>query len=131
MVRRVLDLPGKIVEVPITFVERREGTSKMNRSIVFEALWRVTGWGVRRRIQQLRRRLRRCGATDPFAADQGAHPAVLQVRESNDVLTACPSGCAAVWRSSHRDARHRAIVLPRRNGIPIPRALQHLRQTAA
>ena len=55
MVRRVLDLPGKIKEVPITFVERREGTSKMNRSIVFEALWRVTGWGVRRRMQQLRR----------------------------------------------------------------------------
>jgi len=55
MVRRVLDLPGKIVEVPITFVERREGTSKMNRSIVFEALWRVTGWGVKRRLKQLGR----------------------------------------------------------------------------
>ena len=55
MVRRVLDLPGKIVEVPITFVERREGTSKMNRAIVAEALWRVTGWGIKRRFNQLRR----------------------------------------------------------------------------
>src|SRR5690625_5130827 len=55
MVRRVLDLPGKIVEVPITFVERREGTSKMNRAIVADALWRVPGWGIKRRFNQLRR----------------------------------------------------------------------------
>jgi len=55
MARRVLDLPGKIVEVPITFVERREGTSKMNRAIVFEALWRVTGWGIKRRARQIAR----------------------------------------------------------------------------
>lgn len=36
-----------IVEVPITFVERERGTSKMSRSIVLEALWRVTWWGLR------------------------------------------------------------------------------------
>ena len=36
-----------VVEVPITFVERERGQSKMNRSIVFEALWRVTWWGLR------------------------------------------------------------------------------------
>lgn len=36
-----------VVEVPITFVERERGESKMSRSIVLEALWRVTWWGVR------------------------------------------------------------------------------------
>ena len=37
----------RVVEVPITFVERERGESKMSRSIVFEALWRVTWWGLR------------------------------------------------------------------------------------
>lgn len=35
-----------IEEVPITFVERRHGASKISRSIVFEALWRVLRWGL-------------------------------------------------------------------------------------
>ncbi len=38
-----------VVEVPITFVEREHGTSKMSGGIVREALWRVTVWGVRSR----------------------------------------------------------------------------------
>jgi dolichol-phosphate mannosyltransferase len=46
----------RVVEVPITFVERVRGESKMSRAIVAEALWRVTWWGVssgrsRRRVQ--------------------------------------------------------------------------------
>lgn len=36
----------RVVEVPITFVERQRGESKMSRSIVLESLWRVTSWGV-------------------------------------------------------------------------------------
>ena len=36
-----------VVEVPITFVERERGESKMSRAIVVEALWRVTWWGLR------------------------------------------------------------------------------------
>ena len=36
----------RVVEVPITFVERERGESKMSRAIVLEALWRVTWWGV-------------------------------------------------------------------------------------
>ena len=36
-----------ITEVPITFVERRAGASKISRRIVFEALWRVLVWGLR------------------------------------------------------------------------------------
>ena len=35
----------KVVEVPITFVDRRVGKSKMSRRIVAEALWMV--WKIR------------------------------------------------------------------------------------
>lgn len=38
-----------VVEVPITFIERTTGRSKMSRAIVAEALWRVTWWGLRGR----------------------------------------------------------------------------------
>ncbi len=44
----------RVVEVPITFVEREEGASKMSGAIVREALWRVTHWGLRHRAAQLR-----------------------------------------------------------------------------
>lgn len=36
----------EVAEVPITFSEREHGVSKMNSSIVREALWRVTEWGL-------------------------------------------------------------------------------------
>ncbi len=36
----------RIVEVPITFVERTEGASKISRAIVVEAVWRVFQWGL-------------------------------------------------------------------------------------
>ncbi|MEO0027139.1 MAG: hypothetical protein RL716_470 [Actinomycetota bacterium] len=36
---------GVILEVPITFVERTRGASKMTTAIVLEALWLVTKWG--------------------------------------------------------------------------------------
>ena len=42
-----------VVEVPITFVERERGDSKMNRAIVVEALWRVTAWGVGSRTRRI------------------------------------------------------------------------------
>jgi dolichol-phosphate mannosyltransferase len=38
---RVLQRGFKVVEVPIVFRDRRAGASKMNRSIVAEAVWRV------------------------------------------------------------------------------------------
>ncbi|MFB7664098.1 polyprenol monophosphomannose synthase [Kitasatospora sp. NPDC056138] len=43
----------KVTEVPITFIERELGASKMSRNIVVEALLRVTAWGVETRLQQL------------------------------------------------------------------------------
>ncbi|MBW3658881.1 MAG: polyprenol monophosphomannose synthase [Actinobacteria bacterium] len=36
-----------VEEVPITFVERRAGASKISRGIVVEAVWRVLLWGLR------------------------------------------------------------------------------------
>jgi len=38
-------------EVPITFVERINGVSKMSRAIVIEALIQTTRWGVTRRLR--------------------------------------------------------------------------------
>ncbi len=45
-----------VVEVPIIFTEREQGQSKMTGSIVVEALWRVTVWGVQDRVAPLCRR---------------------------------------------------------------------------
>jgi glycosyltransferase involved in cell wall biosynthesis len=45
----------RVVEVPITFVERSLGYSKMSRTIVAESFWRVTGWGVSSRLGQAAR----------------------------------------------------------------------------
>ena len=39
---------ARITEVPITFVERAQGASKMTTAIVLEALWLVTKWGFTR-----------------------------------------------------------------------------------
>jgi dolichol-phosphate mannosyltransferase len=48
----------QVVEVPITFVERALGESKMDSSIVKEALARVTVWGVTKRKADIQRLLR-------------------------------------------------------------------------
>lgn len=45
----------RVAEVPITFVERELGESKMDGSIVKEALWRVTQWGIEKRYSDLKR----------------------------------------------------------------------------
>lgn len=50
MARRTLAAGMTIAEVPITFVERTRGQSKMSGAIVREALWRVTLWGITRRL---------------------------------------------------------------------------------
>ena len=42
---------AKAMEVPITFVERINGVSKMSRAIVVEALIQTTRWGVKRRVR--------------------------------------------------------------------------------
>ncbi|SDQ73540.1 dolichol-phosphate mannosyltransferase [Curtobacterium sp. UNCCL20] len=52
MTLRVDDLGGRIVEVPIRFRDRVHGVSKMSRSIVLEAMLRVTQWGFQRRFRR-------------------------------------------------------------------------------
>ncbi len=37
---------AKITELPIIFLDRTEGSSKMNLGIIFEAMFRVTAWGL-------------------------------------------------------------------------------------
>jgi dolichol-phosphate mannosyltransferase len=54
LARRVLAAGYPVVEVPITFVERERGESKMSGAIVREALLHITRWGVRHRTDQLR-----------------------------------------------------------------------------
>lgn len=40
----------RVVEVPITFVEREHGASKMSRDVIAEAMLRVTRWGIEGRL---------------------------------------------------------------------------------
>mgnify|MGYP003345011839 CR=1 FL=1 len=48
MARAARSAGARIVEVPITFRERKFGKSKISRSIVFEGMLRVTYWGLKR-----------------------------------------------------------------------------------
>jgi dolichol-phosphate mannosyltransferase len=54
MTRRVKKAGGRITEVPITFVERVAGKSKMGLRIVVEALLFVAAWGIKDRGRRLR-----------------------------------------------------------------------------
>ncbi|WP_413450115.1 polyprenol monophosphomannose synthase [Georgenia phoenicis] len=59
MTWRVHRAGGRVAEVPISFVERAEGVSKMSRAIITEALVRTTAWGLSHRGRQLAALLRR------------------------------------------------------------------------
>ncbi len=48
MTREIYRVGGLVSEVPITFVERKYGKSKMSGKIVVEAMLRVTYWGLLR-----------------------------------------------------------------------------------
>ncbi|WP_439688714.1 polyprenol monophosphomannose synthase [Curtobacterium sp. SP.BCp] len=54
MTLRVDAQGGRIVEVPIRFRDRIHGVSKMSGGIVFEAMLRVTQWGLQRRFGRRR-----------------------------------------------------------------------------
>jgi dolichol-phosphate mannosyltransferase len=54
LTRRAVRLGLRVVEVPITFVEREVGDSKMSRDIMVESLQRITGWGLLHRAGQVR-----------------------------------------------------------------------------
>jgi dolichol-phosphate mannosyltransferase len=59
---RALRAGYRVVEVPITFIEREHGVSKMSQRIVVEALLLTTLWGLRHRAGQLRALRRRLPA---------------------------------------------------------------------
>ena len=44
----------RVREVPITFVDRQRGESKMDRRVALESLRRITTWGLAERRDQLR-----------------------------------------------------------------------------
>ncbi len=48
MTKNVLAIGGKVTEVPIEFVERENGVSKMTLAIVLEAFVLATKWGITR-----------------------------------------------------------------------------------
>ena len=50
MTRRAIARGGSVAEVPITFIERAHGVSKMSVSIALEAVVRITAWGALRLI---------------------------------------------------------------------------------
>ncbi len=49
LVHRALRAGLRVREVPITFVDRVEGESKMSASVAAESLLRITAWGIRDR----------------------------------------------------------------------------------
>ena len=50
MTRRAIACGGSIGEIPITFIERAHGVSKMSFEIALEAVLRITGWALSRLI---------------------------------------------------------------------------------
>jgi dolichol-phosphate mannosyltransferase len=50
MTLRVLQAGLSLTEVPITFVERELGASKMSRGVIIEAFTRVAQWGITARL---------------------------------------------------------------------------------
>lgn len=55
MAWRAVQANLRVTEVPIVFVERERGESKMDQAIVQEALKRVTQWGIDKRKADLKR----------------------------------------------------------------------------
>jgi glycosyltransferase involved in cell wall biosynthesis len=52
MTRRAIARGATWVEIPITFVERESGVSKMTTEIILEAFWLCTKWGLERLVRR-------------------------------------------------------------------------------
>ena len=59
LVFRTVSRGMRVVEVPIEFIERVRGDSKMSGPVASESLRLITRWGISERIAQARRRRRR------------------------------------------------------------------------
>jgi dolichol-phosphate mannosyltransferase len=58
LVARTLDAGLAVREVPIEFIERVRGESKMSTRVAVESLRRITGWGLQHRWSRLRQAVR-------------------------------------------------------------------------
>jgi dolichol-phosphate mannosyltransferase len=54
MAWRTVQAGLRVAEVPITFVERVHGVSKMSGNVIQEAMLKVASWGVKHRIEQVK-----------------------------------------------------------------------------
>lgn len=72
----------RVVEVPITFVEREHGTSKMSGDIVRESMARIAWWGLEYRGGQLGSALNRLRRRPPAAGTATPTPAAESTPES-------------------------------------------------
>ena len=86
LARRTLGAGLRVVEVPITFVERVHGTSKMSKSIMLEAFWRVGWWGLDRGGW-----LRRSSALGRVTLPGASSPRWLRIRASRSARTSSRS----------------------------------------
>ncbi|MFD3543630.1 polyprenol monophosphomannose synthase [Streptomyces sp. NPDC058662] len=71
LARRAVQKGFRVVEVPITFVEREFGDSKMSKDIVVEALWRVTQWGLKAQAAKLAGKVTGHDRTGGAGTDKG------------------------------------------------------------
>ncbi|MFB6551837.1 polyprenol monophosphomannose synthase [Streptomyces sp. NPDC056405] len=91
LARRAIKAGYHVVEVPITFVERELGDSKMSRDILVEALWRVTTWGVGERVGRVLGRDRQPDrASDGPVAGRAVAEPTAKPAESGDKSTQAP-----------------------------------------
>jgi dolichol-phosphate mannosyltransferase len=74
MTYRAAQVGARICEVPIRFVEREHGESKMSSGIVVEALWLVSRWGLRRMLASFRRRAALVATPGPRRRGPGGGP---------------------------------------------------------
>ena len=98
----------RLAEVPITFTERAQGSSKMSNRIVLEALLRVTGWAVGIG--------RPAAARDAVVAATPGAPAVLPRSTKVGVVAALVAVVAglgvAVASAASRDAAPASLQVP-------------------
>jgi dolichol-phosphate mannosyltransferase len=107
MTYRAKQKGARIIEVPITFVDRAAGESKMSSRIVFEALALVTWWGLGRVTRGLRHRAAppaSAAPPQPFANASSASsaPAAPTSASSSSASSSSSSASAPTSNDPHR-----------------------------
>lgn len=98
MAYRISRLGGRVLELPIHFVERTRGTSKMSLLIVLEAFVLVTRWGVGERLRRTRR-------------------ASLTLRQAGDVAAELGLRSGSCWSPRLEQRRGRSRYASSRKGL--------------